>query len=161
MIWTHSAGLPDGPLFSRRPGLALPRDFSAPGTLFHYCNMGYEALAFCWFNWTGGPLGECFRARILAPLGMSATEPLITVDAFDRMVTSYQVTYNERPYPRMGSLSPSPPIAVSAASGCIASTARDMGAYVHHAHQRRRRGEGAGTVPRRVRALFVGTYPGG
>ncbi len=92
--------------------------------------MGYEALGLLLVQLDGRPLGECFRARILAPLGMSATEPLITVDAFDRMVTSYQVTYNERPYPRMGSLSPSPPIAVSAASGCIASTARDMGAYV-------------------------------
>jgi CubicO group peptidase (beta-lactamase class C family) len=128
-LLTHSAGLPDGPLFPTDPALRH-RATSAPGAAFHYCNMGYAALGHLLAQLDARPLGECFRARIMTPLGMSATEPLITLDAFDRMATSYQVSYNDRPYPRMGALSDSPPIAVSEASGCIASTARDMGAYL-------------------------------
>jgi CubicO group peptidase (beta-lactamase class C family) len=128
-LLTHSAGLPDGPLFPTDPTLRH-RATTAPGAQFHYCNMGYVALGHLLVQLDGRPLGECFRARIMTPLGMSATEPLITLDDFDRMATSYQASYNDRPYPRMGALSESPPIAMSDASGCIASTARDMGAYL-------------------------------
>jgi CubicO group peptidase (beta-lactamase class C family) len=128
-LLTHSAALPDGPLFPADPAFRY-RATAAPGTFFHYCNMGYEALGLLLTELDGRPLAACFRARILSPLGMTATEPVITLDVLERMATSYQVTYNDRPYPRMGQLAQSPPIAVSAASGCIASTARDMGAYV-------------------------------
>jgi CubicO group peptidase (beta-lactamase class C family) len=128
-LLTHSAGLPDGPLFPTDPAFRY-RAGSAPGTHFHYCNMGYDAMGHLLAQLDGRPLPSCFRARILVPLGMAATEPEITLDAFARMASSYQATYNDRPYPRMGSLNQSPPIAVSTASGCIASTARDMGAYL-------------------------------
>ncbi|MGC1523435.1 MAG: serine hydrolase domain-containing protein [Steroidobacteraceae bacterium] len=128
-LLTHSAALPDGPLFPADPAFRH-RATAAPGTFFHYCNMGYEALGVLLSQLDGRPLAECFRARILAPLGMTATEPAITLDVFERIATSYQASYNDRPFPRLGKLSQSPPIATSAASGCIASTARDMGAYV-------------------------------
>jgi|HubBroStandDraft_1064217.scaffolds.fasta_scaffold01697_4 CubicO group peptidase (beta-lactamase class C family) len=128
-LLTHSAALPDGPLFPADPAFRH-RATAAPGTFFHYCNMGYEALGLLLSQLDGRPLAECFRARILAPLGMTATEPAITLDVFERIATSYQASYNDRPFPRLGKLSQSPPIATSAAAGCIASTARDMGAYV-------------------------------
>jgi CubicO group peptidase (beta-lactamase class C family) len=128
-LLTHSAALPDGPLFPTDPAFRY-RATAAPGTYFHYCNMGYEALGLLLAQLDGRPLAAAFRARILGPLGMTATEPVITLDVLERIATSYQITYNDRPYPRMGRLAPSPAIAVSAASGCIASTARDMGAYV-------------------------------
>jgi hypothetical protein len=92
--------------------------------------MGYEALGCLLAQLDGRPLAASFRARMLGPLGMTATEPVITLDILERVATSYQATYSDRPYPRMGRLSQSLPITVSAASGCIASTARDMGAYV-------------------------------
>jgi CubicO group peptidase (beta-lactamase class C family) len=128
-LLTHSAALPDGPLFPADPAFRH-RATAAPGTFFHYCNMGYEALGLLLSQLDGRPLAECFRARILEPLGMSATEPAITLDVFERIATSYQASYNDRPFPRLGRLSQAPPIATSAAAGCIASTARDMGAYV-------------------------------
>ena len=128
-LLTHSAALPDGPLFPADPAFRH-RATAAPGTFFHYCNMGYEALGVLLSQLDGRPLAECLRARILGPLGMTATEPAITLDVFERIATSYQASYNDRPFPRLGRLSQSPPIATSAASGCIASTARDMGAYV-------------------------------
>ncbi len=128
-LLTHSAALPDGALFPTDPAYRY-RATAAPGTFFHYCNMGYEALGHLLAQLDGRSLAASFRARLLGPLGMTATEPAITLDILDRMATSYQVTYNDRPYPRMGPLSQSPPIATSAAAGCIASTARDMGTYV-------------------------------
>ena len=128
-LLTHSAALPDGALFPADPAFRY-RATAAPGTFFHYCNMGYEALGCLLAQLDGRPLGESFRARVLSPLGMTATEPAITLDVFERIAASYQATYNDRPYPRRGRLSQSPPIAMSAASGCIASTARDMGAYL-------------------------------
>jgi D-alanyl-D-alanine carboxypeptidase len=128
-LLTHSAALPDGALFPADPAFRH-RATAAPGTLFHYCNMGYEALGLLLSQLDGRALAESFRARILGPLGMTATEPAITLDVFERIATSYQATYNDRPFPRLGRLSQSPPIATSAAAGCIASTARDMGMYL-------------------------------
>jgi CubicO group peptidase (beta-lactamase class C family) len=128
-LLTHSAALPDGALFPTDPGFRH-RATAAPGTFFHYCNMGYDALGHLLAELDGRPLAECFRARLLEPLGMTATEPVITQDAFERIATSYEAVYNERPYPRQGPLAPSLPIVLTEASGCIASTARDMGAYL-------------------------------
>jgi CubicO group peptidase (beta-lactamase class C family) len=128
-LLTHSAALPDGPLFPTDPALRY-RATAAPGTFFHYCNMGFEALGHLLAGVDGRPLDACFRARILEPLGMAATEPVISLDAFERIAASYQATYSDRPFPRRGALTPSPPIATIAASGCIASTAHDMGAYL-------------------------------
>jgi len=128
-LLTHAAALPDGPLFPADPALRY-RATAAPGTFFHYCNMGYDALGHLLVALDQRRLGEVFRTRILTPLGMTATEPLITLDASAKVATSYMVALNDRPYPRFGRLAEAEPIAVSSASGCIAATARDMGAYV-------------------------------
>jgi D-alanyl-D-alanine carboxypeptidase len=128
-LLTHSAALPDGPLFPPDPAFRH-RATAAPGTFFHYCNMGYEALGHLLVTLDGRPLPEIFRARILVPLNMSSTEPVIRLDAADRIATSYWVALNDRPYPRYGRLTEAQPIAMSAASGCIASCSRDMGAYL-------------------------------
>jgi CubicO group peptidase (beta-lactamase class C family) len=128
-LLTHAAALPDGPLFPADPAFRH-RPTAAPGTFFHYCNMGYEAVGHLLVALDQKPLPEVLRARILAPLGMTGTEPVITLDAADRMASSYAAGLNDRPYPRQGSLIPAAPIAMSGASGCIASTAHDMGAYL-------------------------------
>ena len=128
-LLTHAAALPDGPLFPADPAFRH-RANAAPGSYFHYCNMGYEALGHLLATLDGRPLAECLRARVLAPLGMSATEPAVTLDILDRSVNSYVVRRNDRPYPRQGALAAAPPICLTGAEGCIASTARDMGAYL-------------------------------
>jgi CubicO group peptidase (beta-lactamase class C family) len=128
-LLTHSAALPDGPLFPADPALRY-RPTAAPGTFFHYCNMGFDALGHLLASLDDRPLEASLRARILQPLGMTATEPCISLDTYDRIAASYQATYSDRPYPRRGPLTQSPPIDVIGASGCIASTARDMGAYL-------------------------------
>ncbi len=128
-LLTHSAALPDGPLFPADPAFRY-RAAAAPGTYFHYCNMGYEALGLLLAGLDGRPLAQCLRARVLAPLGMTATDPVITLDDFEHIATSYEPAYSDRPFPRRGRLAECPPMTVSAASGCIASTARDMAAYL-------------------------------
>ncbi len=128
-LLTHGGALPDGALFPPDPGLRH-RATAAPGTFFHYCNMGYEALGLLLAHLDGGSVAESFRKRLLLPLGMSATEPVITLDAADRISTSYQARRNDRPYPRHGALARSVPIAMKAASGCVAAPARDMGQYL-------------------------------
>ena len=128
-LLTHGGALPDGALFPPDPSFRH-RATAAPGTFFHYCNMGYEALGLLLAHLDGGSVAESFRKRLLVPLGMSATEPVITLDAADRMATSYQARLNDRPYPRHGALARSVPMAMKAASGCVAAPARDMGAYL-------------------------------
>jgi len=128
-LLTHGAALPDGALFPADPAFRH-RATAAPGTLFHYCNMGYEALGLLLAGIDGGSVAQSFRRRILQPLGMNASEPVITLDATERIATSYTARYNDRPLPRMGALTRSVPLDMQRASGCVAATARDMGAYL-------------------------------
>ena len=128
-LLTHGAALPDGALFPADPNLRH-RATAAPGTFFHYCNMGYEALGLLLAHLDGGSVAESFRKRLLVPLGMQASEPVITLDAADRIATSYQMRLNDRPFPRLGALHRSPPLTMKGASGCVAAPARDMGAYL-------------------------------
>jgi D-alanyl-D-alanine carboxypeptidase len=65
-LLTHTAGLPDGPLFPTDPALRH-RATTAPGAHFHYCNMGYAALGHLLAQLDGRPMEDCFRARILTP----------------------------------------------------------------------------------------------
>ena len=69
------------------------------------------------------------------------------------IAASYQAAYNDRPYPRRGRLAQSPPIAMTGASGCIASTARDMGAYVTMLINRGAAPDGPGGVEDRLRTV--------
>jgi len=129
-LLTHSSGLPsDAPLFlsdfsaSHRPGFP-------PGRHFHYCNTAYVALGHLASILDGRPLSEVFRKRILEPLGMRKTEPVISLDMRGELAKNYMVFQNDRPYPRRGRLSEAPAIIITDGSGCIASTPQDMGFYI-------------------------------
>ena len=128
-LLTHGAALPDGPLFPADPAFRY-RATAAPGAFFHYCNMGYEAIGHLVAALDGKPLADVFRTRIFTPLGMTATEPFITLDIADKIAGSYWPVLNDRPYPRRGKLMHAQPTALSSAAGCIASTAGDMAAYL-------------------------------
>lgn len=129
-LLTHTAGLPGNPpLFLSDPA-AKHRAAYAPGTQFHYCNTGYHALGHLVWALDGRPLPEALRARVLDPLGMSASEPALTFEARERMVKSYWPFLTDRPYPRQGRLAEAPAIVSTEGAGCIASTPRDMGFFV-------------------------------
>jgi CubicO group peptidase (beta-lactamase class C family) len=140
-LLTHGAALPDGALFPADPTLRH-KATAAPGTFFHYCNMGFEALGLLIETLDKRSFPESVRARILVPLGMTATEPVIALDIIDRLATSYTVAQDDRSYPRLGALAQAPAIVMTEASGSIASTARDMGAYLSMLINRGRGGRG-------------------
>jgi CubicO group peptidase (beta-lactamase class C family) len=128
-LMTHGAGLADGPLFPADPGLTH-RPSNPPGRDFHYCNMGWQALGSLVEALDRRPLGDCIRARIFTPLGMSASEPVTTFECSGRLATSHVPQLGDRPYPRRGPLVVAPAIVTTDGAGCIAATPSDMGRYL-------------------------------
>ncbi|HVG09611.1 MAG TPA: serine hydrolase domain-containing protein [Thermoanaerobaculia bacterium] len=125
-LLTHTSGLPNP--------LSLPSTVlwtaHAPGEHFHYCNLGYEILGLLLISLDGRPLRDIFRARIFEPLGMTASEGVISHDIRERLALSYWPVYDDRPFQRHGSITEAPNIAMDNAAGCIASTPRDMALYM-------------------------------
>lgn len=128
-LMTHSAALPDGPMFPADPALRF-RATAAAGSFFHYCNMGWATLGYFVEQIDNRPLAESFRERIFKPLGMDAAEGAINLDILPRVAKSYQPRCTDRPFPRRGALVEGAPIVYSAGDGCIVATAHDMGKYV-------------------------------
>ena len=129
-LLTHTSGLPGAP--EPFPSDPAERHLAAyaPGEQFHYNNMAFTLLGLLAWTLDGRELPEIFRERIFKPLGMSQSEPAIDFAMRARMPRSYQPFWSERPYPRHGELCEAPQIVSSSGAGCIAATARDMGAYV-------------------------------
>jgi len=129
-LLTHTAGIEgNAPLFLSDPS-AKHHAANPPGQYFHYCNTGYALLGHLLTTLDDKPLGECLRARVFAPLGMTASEPVITLDFRDRLAKNYQGFRGDRPYARFDRLAEAPGIVMTDASGCIAATPHDMGLYI-------------------------------
>jgi len=129
-LLTHTAGLAgNAPVFLTDP-VAKHRAANPPGQDFHYCNTGYALLGHLLETLDGKSLSQSFRARIFDPLGMAASEPVITLDFRDRLAKNYEAFRTDRPYARFDRLAEAPAIVMTDASGCIAATPHDMGLYV-------------------------------
>ena len=129
-LLTHSSGLPGaGDIFQSDPELAHLAAY-APGEHFHYNNAMYDTLGILAWTLDGRELPELLRERILNPLGMHASEPVITLDVRERHVKSHVPFLSDRPYPRDGRLAEAPFVFATGAAGCVAATATDMGKYV-------------------------------
>jgi D-alanyl-D-alanine carboxypeptidase len=134
-LLTHTAGLtygqdctPTG--FSEVWALRDTEAGASPGTFFHYSNSGYKTLGLVLEAVTGLTCGEVVRQRVLEPLGMSATDPVITHDTRRRLAVGYSPLYDDRPAPRAAPLAPALWLETETGDGAIASTADDMAAYV-------------------------------
>jgi len=125
-LLSHTSGLPNA--------LSLPAiplwTAHAPGEHFHYCNQGYQILGLLLETLDRRPLREVLRTRILQPLGMSASEPVISPDIRPRLPVSYWPLYDDRPFQRHGPLVEAPHLVMDNAAGCIASTPADMALYM-------------------------------
>ena len=129
-LLTHTSGMPgDAPALPDSPGTRLQQAFK-PGTRFHYSNWGYDVLGRLIERMDGRSWEAALQRRILAPLGMTATAPLITSSLRARLVQSYVPLYDDRPYPRHGPLTPAGNLTVTTSAGCIASTPGDMARYM-------------------------------
>src|SRR5882672_1068525 len=130
-LLSHTSGLAGEqlPVFPSDPSYRHLAAY-APGQHFHYNNMAFSALGYLAWTLDGREAPEVIRRRILEPLGMSQSEPAITLDFRERLARSYSVFQGDRPYPRNGRLSEAPALMVTEADGCVAAPARDMGFYL-------------------------------
>jgi CubicO group peptidase (beta-lactamase class C family) len=104
--------------------------FSAPGERFHYSNVGYKALGLVLEAVESRPYRDIVRARVLDPLGMSATEPAITHDMRARLAVGYEYLHDDRLSHVDSPLAPATWLETETADGSIASNAADMCAFV-------------------------------
>lgn len=128
-LLTHTAGLSGVPLLMRVAARPL-RTGWAPGTRFLYSNIGYVLLGFLLEAVDKRPFAESLRKRILAPLGMSATDPTITSSTRERLAVGYAPFHADRPFPLRGRIAEAPWLEVAEAAGSVASTPGDMVAYL-------------------------------
>jgi CubicO group peptidase (beta-lactamase class C family) len=128
-ILSHTAGLPEAPLLLDALLAEIPAG-SKPGSHFLYSNTGYNILGFLVEALDGRPFAEAMRARLLDPLGMTSSVPVITDDSRPRMAVGYRPFYQDRPFPLRGRLGEAPWMEMDMAAGSIASTPADMAQYV-------------------------------
>jgi CubicO group peptidase (beta-lactamase class C family) len=129
-LLTHSSGMPaDAPAVPAEPGARVRQTFQ-PGTQFHYSNWGFEVLGRLIEKLDGRPWHAALASRILTPLGMSDTAPIISSSGRARIARSYVPQFDDRPFPRHGALVPAGNLTFQLASGSIASTPHDMGRYM-------------------------------
>src|SRR4051794_27168070 len=99
-LLTHTSGLDSGPLFLSDPA-AKHRAAYAPGQQFHYNNMAFVAMGHLVETLSGETFAVAVKRRIFDPLGMTQSEPVITLDVRERLAKNWWPFLTDRPYPRM------------------------------------------------------------
>ena len=128
-LLTHTSGLPDNlAVFSADPAARLIQGF-APGEHFHYCNAAFDILGLLAAKMDGRPWRILLTERILKPLGMDQTRPVITTADRDQAAMGYEPYWDDQVYARQGRLAPAPNLVMDDTAGCIASTPGDMARY--------------------------------
>ncbi|HJX89127.1 MAG TPA: serine hydrolase domain-containing protein [Pyrinomonadaceae bacterium] len=128
-ILSHTAGLPGVPLLLDAMLSDLWTGY-APGNKFLYSNTGYNILGFLLETIDKRPFGDSIRARLLEPLGMTATSPMITNNTREKMAVGYEPINETSPYPLHGTLAEAEWLEMDMAAGSIASTPGDMSKYI-------------------------------
>jgi CubicO group peptidase (beta-lactamase class C family) len=128
-ILTHTAGLPGFPLLLD----ALLSDLWTaypPGKQFLYSNTGYNILGFLIEAVDKRPFAESIRLRLLGPLGMSASSPVITNQIRAQLAVGYEPINGSIPFAPRGTLAEAQWLEMDMAAGSIAATAADMAKYI-------------------------------
>ena len=128
-LLSHTAGLSGVPLLLRVATSTLRVGFE-PGTKWLYSNIGYVLLGFLLEAIERRPFAESMRRRVLDPLGMNQSAPVISAAIRDRTAIGYGPLKLDRPFPPHGKLAEAPWVDVAEAAGSIAATATDMGQYL-------------------------------
>jgi D-alanyl-D-alanine carboxypeptidase len=128
-LLSHTAGLSGVPLLIRVAATTLRVGFE-PGTKWLYSNIGYVLLGFLLESIEKRPFAEIMRRRVLDPLGMNTSVPVISAAIRDRIAVGYGPLKIDRPFPPHGKLAEAPWVDVAEAAGSIASTATDMSNYL-------------------------------
>ena len=133
-LLTHTSGLITGTDVSldARHELWLLRESEctyAPGERFLYSNDGYKLLGVVLEEVTGTPFPQLLAERLLGPLAMDDSDPMITLATRATTATPHQRMYDDRPRHAGHPLVASPWYETASADGSIVSTAADMCAY--------------------------------
>ena len=129
-LLTHTSGLPNALQLIPSDPATRYRQAWKPGERFYYCNLGFDILGNLIARFDGRTWPAALKARILDPLGMKATAPVITNDIRPRTSESWVAYFDDRPYPRFGRLAPAANLQFDDAAGSIASTPADMTLYL-------------------------------
>jgi D-alanyl-D-alanine carboxypeptidase len=129
-LLSHTSGLSGVPLLNRVAATTLRVGFE-PGTQWVYSNIGYVILGFLTEAIDKKPFADSMRQRVLLPLGMNSSAPVISNAIRDRLAIGYGPLRPDRPFPVGGQLVEAPWLEVSEAAGSIAATADDMANYLY------------------------------
>ncbi len=133
-VMSHTAGLPAGADFtpaSRYEAYAL-RDVDVawePGARFHYSNTGYKLLGWLLEDVAHAPYGTILTRQVLAHLGMTATDAVVTHHTHPRQAVGYTPLHDDRPYRFGDTLLPATWMEYAAGDGSPAATAGDLARY--------------------------------
>ena len=134
-LMTHTAGLAAGTdigphglyeawaLRESRPG-------APPGQYFRYSNVGYKTLGFLLEEVDARPYQDSIQARVLDPLGMRDSHPVIGFETRRRTPVGYRGFYDDRPAHSRHGLVPALWTEYGVGDGCQAATAEDMCIYL-------------------------------
>ena len=134
-LMSHTAGIIRGAEFTTEDryevwALRETEVTAPPGTYFHYSNTGYKALGMILEDLLEQPYGDIIQARILDPLGMAASDPVITHETRKRLAVGYHAFYDDRPLPRGHPLAPATWFETATGDGSIASNSAEMATYL-------------------------------
>ena len=107
----------------------LERGF-APGAQYHYSNVGYRAVGVVLETVTGQPYGELVQRRVLDPLGMRDSVPVMVQDTRRRMPGGHVPFYDDRPWEPAHGLVPAPYVESAEGDGCLCCTIEDLATYL-------------------------------
>jgi CubicO group peptidase (beta-lactamase class C family) len=134
-LLTHTAGILTGDALSgdsRFDVWALRETDTgfAPGTHFHYSNVGYRALGYVIEELTRLPYADALQERILDPAGLRATDPALTNETRGRLAVGYERWYDDRPPRRDDRWAPAPWVDTATGEGCLSSTGDDLAGFL-------------------------------
>ena len=128
-LLSHTSGLPGAPLLPESVAVGLETVFK-PGEKWVYSNIGYLVLGLLIEALDRRPFADALAARVLKPLGMTASAPVISNALRPRMAIGYSPELEDRPFPLRGRLAEASWVEVDTAAGGVASTSTDMVAYM-------------------------------
>jgi CubicO group peptidase (beta-lactamase class C family) len=163
-LMSHTAGIITGTEFSGEPrfetwALRETQTGAPPGEYFHYSNVGYKALGLVLETVLKQPYGSIIQERMLRPLDMNSTAPVITNSLREHLATGYMPYYDDRPTPPEHPLEPAPWFETNSADGSLASTPGDMAVYARMLLNRGREGVLSTDSFEKLRGRVIRTSP--
>src|ERR1044072_7714582 len=97
-LLSHTSGLPGVPLLPESVAVG-PQTVFKPSEKWVYSNIGYLILGLLIETLDRRPFADALAARVLKPLGMTASAPLISHALRPRMAVGYAPELEDRPFP--------------------------------------------------------------